>query len=300
VKDSIHSDLKPLVSIIISVYNQLEYTKKCLLKIEKTLARKIIYEVIIIDDCSNQETVNFLKNLKKPYRVYFNDSNKGFATNNNYAASNANGDYLCFLNNDVFVQDDWLVPMIDVFKKEKNVGIVGNVQKLANSIRYDHMGIVFSPQGNPRHYGQGFLYRPFKGQVKRWSAVTAACCLIKKDLFLEVGGYDEIYVNGCEDVDLCLRISSKGYFHYIVHDSVVRHIKGASEGRKLHNRKNEQILLNRWAKRIVSNESVQDQKKHAWTYFCRLFFKPGTINLIKWINSIKILLNFKKLTNIKF
>ena len=61
--------------------------------------------MIVIDDCSNQETVNFLKNLGEPFRVYFNDTNKGFATNNNYAARNANGDYLCFLNNDVFVQD---------------------------------------------------------------------------------------------------------------------------------------------------------------------------------------------------
>lgn len=293
-KDKIHLNPKPLVSIIVLVYNQLEYTKKCLTEIENTLSRKLPYEVIVIDDCSNQETVNFLKNLGEPFRVYFNDTNKGFAINSNYAARKANGDYLCFLNNDVFVKGNWLVPMINVFKTRKNVGVVGNVQKLANSIRYDHMGVVFSPQGNPRHYGQGFLNRPFKGQVKRWSAVTAACCLIKKNPFLEIGGYDEIYLNGCEDIDLCLRMSSEGYFHYVVHDSIVIHIKGASEGRKLYNSKNERILHERWYEKIVSNESVRDKKAYAWTYLCRGILKPFSTNLIMWIQAFLTYFNLKK------
>ena len=53
-------------------------------------------------------------------------------------------------------------PMIKVFEDNQNVGVVGNVQRLAFSKKYDHMGVVFGPLGNPRHYGQGFLHRPFK------------------------------------------------------------------------------------------------------------------------------------------
>ena len=65
--------------------------------------------------------------------------------------------------------------MIEVFQKEQNVGMVGNVQKLADSIIYDHAGVVFGPAGNPRHFGQGFLFNPIRGGRRRWSAVT---CLL--------------------------------------------------------------------------------------------------------------------------
>ena len=91
--------------------------------------------------------------------------------------------------------------------------MVGNAQKLAGSRRYDHMGVVFFSQGNPRHYGQGFLHRPFKGEVRKWSAVTAACCVASRERFLEFDGFDEVFLNGCEDIDLCLRMSEGGLIH---------------------------------------------------------------------------------------
>ena len=92
--------------------------------------------------------------------------------------------------------------MLRVFEQKEKVGMVGNVQKLAGSRRYDHMGVVFALQGNPRHYGQGFFHRPFKRQVRQWSAVMASCCLANRERFLGFGGFDEIFLNGCEDIDL--------------------------------------------------------------------------------------------------
>ena len=130
---------KAEVSIIISVFEQLEYTKRCLEALEHSLSGIIEYEVLIIDDCSEDGTVDFLKKLKYPYRIFFNSIQKGFAKNNNLAASQATGRYLCFLNNDVFVEGDWLLPMINVFKEKEGVGVVGNVQKLAFSNRFDHI-----------------------------------------------------------------------------------------------------------------------------------------------------------------
>jgi GT2 family glycosyltransferase len=141
----------PQVSIIISVFGQLEYTKKCLEKLENTLNGKISYEVLIIDDASKDSTKEFLLKLSNPYRVFFNETNRGFAKNNNFAAKEAQGEFLCFLNNDVFVQGNWLLSMIEVFKTLERVGMVGNVQRLASSLKYDHMGVVFAPLANPRH-----------------------------------------------------------------------------------------------------------------------------------------------------
>jgi O-antigen biosynthesis protein len=285
----------PSVSVIISVYGQLQYTQRCLAQLEETLVGKLDYEVLIIDDASKDGTVEFLKGLGERYRVFFNDRNLGFAKNNNRGAREARGEFLCFLNNDVFVQGDWLSPMLRVFEEKEKVGMVGNVQKLAGSRRYDHMGIVFSPQGKPRHYGQGFFHRPFKRQVRQWSAVTAACCLANRERFLGFGGFDEIFLNGCEDIDLCLRMSEEGLDHYVLHDSVVEHVKGASEGRKIFNDKNSDLLQERWGSRIRENQSVGDQFLHARTYLYRGLTRPWSTNLSKWTEALTIFLGLRKL-----
>ena len=285
----------PKVSFIISVFDQLDYTKRCLSCLEKTLKDKLTYEVLIVDDGSDEETIHYLHSLKDPHHVTFNSERKGFAKNNNLAASHAKGEYLCLLNNDVFVEGDWLLPMIKVFEEKENVGVVGNVQRLAFSKKYDHMGVVFGPLGKPRHYGQGFLHRPYKGEIKQWSAVTAACCLVRSKDFLEIGGFDEIYINGCEDVDLCLRYNRNGCRNFIAHDSIVTHVKGASEGRKRFNDQNSQVLQEKWGDEIKRNETVNDQVLHARNYIYRGLFRPLSTNFLKWIEALLIYFRFKKL-----
>ena len=279
------------VSLVVSVYGQLEHTKRCLLEIDKTLKGEISYEVLIVDDASKDGTPKFLRSLDSRYRIFYNETNKGFAKNNNFAAKQAHGKYLCFLNNDVFVQGNWLLPMLEVFKTKENVGVVGNVQRLANSLRYDHMGMVFSPQGIPRHYGQGFFYRPFKGKVMQWSAVTAACCITIRERFLDFSGFDELFVNGCEDIDLCLRMREVGLFHYVVHDSVVYHIKCASHGRLDHNMQNEAKFLERWEKKIISHYFPSDCRRYVSWYLLRSFFNPRTLKIKLILESLWLLIS---------
>jgi len=287
----------PLVSILISVYGQVNHTKRCLRQLQQSLENSDIkYEILIIDDGSRDDTPALLKSLQPGgIRTFFNEENQGFAKNNNFLARKAKGDLLCLLNNDVFVQGNWLSPMINALNSHPNVGIVGNVQRLADSSVYDHMGVVFSPQGNPRHYGQGFRVRSFKGEIKEWSAVTAACCLITRNHFLDLGGFDEIFVNGCEDVDFCLRSWQQGKCAVVVHDSVVDHVKSASEGRKKFNDKNFQVLINRWGDSIRAHQSVKDQRLHAFTYLYRGFYKPFSTNFWKWLMALLILAGVKKL-----
>ena len=280
----------PQVSILISVYGELACTRKCLERLERTLRGRVEYEVLIVNDASKDGTADFLDGLRKPYRIFHNRENQGFARNNNRIAGEAKGDYLCFLNNDVFVDGDWLVPMLAVFESKEKVGMVGNVQRLAGSRRFDHMGVVFAPQGNPRHYGQGFWHRPYKGEVREWSAVTAACCLAKREVFLELGGYDEAYLNGCEDVDLCLRMTEAGLAHFVVHDSVVEHVKGASEGRKLKNEENARMLQEKWGVRIRARQAISDRIAHARTYLFRGLTRPWSVNLGRFLQAVGILL----------
>ena len=286
----------PQVSILIPAYEQLDITKKCLENVTTTLDGKITYEIILIDDQSSEATVKALKALiQPPHKLLLNSERKGFAHNNNQAAKEANAPYLCLLNNDVFVQGNWLKPMLQVFEDHPDAGMVGNVQKRYQSPYYDHMGVVFGPAGNPRHFGQFFLHRPFRKTVRQWSAVTAACCVCRKDRFEEMNGFDEIFINGCEDVDLCLRLAKAGYKNYVVHDSVVTHIKGATEGRKIHNKRNAMILDERWGEYIRSHQSVKDQKLHAWTYIWRFIFRPWSSNINKFAEALLIRANLKHL-----
>ena len=256
---------------------------------------KVSYEVIVVDDASRDGVAEYLGDLNEPHRVLFNEERQGFAINNNLAAREAQGEFLCFLNNDVFVEGDWFLPMLTVLKEKKNVGIVGNVQRLVRNGRYDHMGVVFAPQGNPRHYGQGFLHRPFKGEVREWSAVTAACCACRREVFLELGGFDEVYLNGCEDVDLCLRMQKQGLRHFVVHDSVVLHVKGGTEGRKAHNDRNAQILLERWGDEVRSDQAVRDQVLHACTYLWRGLTRPWSCHAGKLLEALLLVLRLKRL-----
>jgi GT2 family glycosyltransferase len=125
--------------------------------------------------------------------------------------------------------------------------------------------------------------------------VTAACCLITRSHFLDLGGFDEIFVNGCEDVDFCLRSWQQGKCAVVVHDSVVDHVKSASEGRKKFNDENFQVLINRWGDSIRAHQSVKDQRLHAFTYFYRGFYKPFSTNFWKWLVALLILVGVKKL-----
>ena len=280
--------MKPKISILISVKDQLVLTKKCIDSLKSTLDGLIDFEVLLTNDASTDGTASYLDSLPDGFRAFHRDKSCGFARNNNWLAREAKGEFLLFLNNDAFVQGDWLMPMLRVFELKEKVGFVGNVQRLHGSNRFDHMGVVFSPYGNPRHYGQGFLKNPFKGEIKRWSAVTAACCLIRRELFLEHGGFNEDYLNGCEDVDLCLRLNRACYSHYVAHDSVIDHIKGATTGRKDRNEENFDLLMKNFGDDIRKNESVHDRILHAKTYLFRLFFRPFGINLFKYIHALLI------------
>ena len=288
-------NLRPKLSILISVYGQADKLKRCLSCISRTLPSALSYEILIIDDASEDHTTEYIKSLEGVYRVFLNKKRSGFAKNNNFLAKQAKGEYLCLLNSDAFVKGNWLFPMIEVFQKEQNVGMVGNVQKLADSIIYDHAGVVFGPAGNPRHFGQGFLFNPIRGGRRRWSAVTAACTLVKKEIFLYFDGFDEDFINGCEDVELCVRMSRSGLQHFVAHDSVIEHVKGASDGRKIHNHRNFEVLMNKWGNCIRSSESVRDQKLHAFTYLYLCLINPYRITFLKLAEALGILLGFKKI-----
>ena len=279
------------LSIIIPVFNCLGLTKQCLKSLAASLKGVIDYEVIIVDDGSTDGTREFLKTLNTPpYRILLNEGKGNFAINNNRAAAIASGDILCLLNNDTEMPEGWLKPMLDALKTYPDAGFVGNVQKIPTTERYDHFGVVFPPWLTPIHYGQHLKRRPtLQGPYSRWAAVTAACVLIKKEVFHSVGGFDENYINGCEDIDLCIRLHQKGYWHYVAHDSEIYHHKGSSPSRKKHNKTNLKKLKATHCDYLRQHIVPRDSRLAARSYLRGCIAYPSKTNLPKMLHSIKTL-----------
>jgi O-antigen biosynthesis protein len=272
----------PAVSILMAVYNRLDLTKLCLESLERSLAG-VVYEVLIVDDLSTDGTREFLQTLSAPYRVFLRDQKGNFAINNNLAAREARAERLLFLNNDTELAPGWYEPMRDALERAPDAGFIGNHQTNPGTRRYDHLGVVFAPWLTPAHYGQHFARVPaaLREGCTPWSAVTAACCLTYRDTFWAAGGFDEAYVNGCEDIDLCLRMHRLGRRHYVANGSTIVHHKGASPGRKKFNDKNLERFKTIWGDYIRSNFIETDARVFAVTYLRKTLVYPWKSNLGK-------------------
>lgn len=241
------------VSFIIPLYNCLPLTQAMLASLRETLPPGLDCEIILVDDGSTDGTQAWLKNLPAPCRAILNGKNLGFAGACNRGAATATGEFLFFLNNDLVLLPRWLEPMLAAFARCPTAGLVGNVQLNAATGAVDHAGIYFNHQGKPTH-------RTDLPRSTRWlgwpacrmvDALTGACFGIRAAQWRQLGGFDEGFVNGCEDIDLCLRATAAGRRPCVALGSVVRHHISQSAGRKLRDEQNTFRLVQRWRAAIL-------------------------------------------------
>ncbi len=269
----------PAVSIIIAVHNRLDLTRLCLATLASTL-RDLPHEVIIVDDLSTDGTRDYLRNLPPPHRIFLNEQRGNFSINNNRAAHAARADVLCFLNNDTELTRGWLPPMLAALQARSDAGLIGNQQKLPRNGRFDHAGVVFAPWLTPTHFGQGWRRLPaaLHTGITPWSAVTAACVVTHRDTFFAAGGFEEAYVNGAEDMDLCLKMHRQGRRHYVANESIIWHHKGASPGRKKFNDTNLARFKKIWGDYLRANFTERDAPLFAQTYLHKALRQPWNAN----------------------
>jgi GT2 family glycosyltransferase len=241
------------------------------------------WEIIWIDDCSTDGTREWLKSIESGNcRVIFNETNKGYATNNNRGASLARGDTLIFLNNDLELEEGWLEPLLESLDRVEKVGVVGNIQVQHSTGLIDHAGVWFDLAGCPGHLHKGEQPESLIGNGSFSKAVTAACWATRKKTFDEVGGFDTTFRNGAEDIDLCLKLHQRGYRHWVDYRSQVRHHVSASPGRKLMDTKNQAIFLKRWGE-LTSQFGQEDWPRE---YLKRILKHPTQINATKTLDAL--------------
>lgn len=251
------------VSFIIPLYNCLPLTQAMLASLRQTLPPGLDCEIILVDDGSTDGTRAWLQTLPVPCRTVLNEKNLGFAGACNRGAATAAGEFLFFLNNDLVLLPHWLEPMLAVFARFPDAGLVGNVQLNAATGAVDHAGIYFCHQGKPAHrtdfpLSARWLAWPAHREV---DAVTGACFGLRRTTWQQLGAFDEGFINGSEDVDLALRARAAGGRHYVALRSVVRHHISSSAGRKLRDEQNTFRLLQRWQDRITCL-AARDWSRH--------------------------------------
>jgi GT2 family glycosyltransferase len=225
----------PLVSIIIPTRDKWHLLEQCIRTIqEKTTYQQ--YEIIIMDNESTEpETRSYLDSIAGKCRVFSYGGGFNFAKINNFGATHAHGEYLLFLNNDVeVIRPDWLTAMLEHAQRTE-VGAVG-AKLLYPDGRIQHAGVVVGIRG-----GTGHAFRLWPGDevgdsrlphiIRNCSAVTAACMMVPRRVFDEVGGFDERFRVAFSDVDLCLRIRERGYLIVYTPFALLYHYEGASRGR---------------------------------------------------------------------
>lgn len=243
------------VSVIIPVFNRAAYTLRCL----ETLAENsgpCHYEVIIVDNGSSDQTPALLSSLSGDVTVIRNENNLGFARACNQGARAAGSEMLLFLNNDTEPQPGWLEPMLDVLAGDERAAIVGSKLVYPRIGRIQHAGVVFRPTGAPYHVFQGVKADHFAvNSMERFQAVTGACLLIRAEVFFAVGMFDEQYVNGYEDIDLCLKVGRLGRSIHYTPRSLVLHHESISPARKARDLENLLLFITRWGGQVVPDEN---------------------------------------------
>jgi GT2 family glycosyltransferase len=222
--------------------------------LQATLPRDLGHEIILVDDGSTDGTRDWLASLPAPFRVILNERNLGYAAANNRGAAAARGDLFALLNNDLVLTAGWLEPMFALHRRlGPKAGLVGNVQRDSRSGAIDHAGIFINAKGKPEHDRSlpSWTWLPERGW-RPADAVTGACALIDRSLWRELGGFDEGYVNGSEDVDLCLRARAAGRVNAVALTSIVRHHVSSSAGRKRHDEQNTWRLTRRWREELAA------------------------------------------------
>ena len=281
---------KPLVSIVIPTKDQLPMLMRC---IESLMGntRYTHYELIIIDNNSQTpEAREWFKGMERlndaKVRILRYPHPFNYSAINNFAVSHARGEYLVLLNNDTAVIDgDWLGAMLHHAQRPE-VGIVGAKLLFPNG-NIQHAGVVLGLRGVADHpfidspmLSNGYLHRLQIDQ--NYSAVTAACMMIRTALYRQVGGMDEAGLGvSYNDVDLCLKVGQAGQlvvwtpYAVLMHEANVSQNKvdkTTQEAKRERFKREQAVMYQRWLPQLANDPAYNRNltlEGSGFAYECR-------------------------------
>jgi len=231
-----YSEDKGKVFIILVNYNGADDTIECINSIKKISYSN--YEIIVVDNCSTDNSVSVLENfsLEADFTLIKSDKNEGFSAGNNIGIKEVikkDFDYILLLNNDTLVSPDFLDKLINGFDCSSKCGVTISkiyYEKDRDLLWYDGGSLSLKTARTKHwHYHQKDTYEV--RQPQRVSFATGCCMCLSKKLIENVGFLDEDYFLYEEDADYCCRILAAGYDIYYIPDSVIYHKVSSSTGK---------------------------------------------------------------------
>lgn len=237
----------PLVSIVIPNKDHIEDLQRCITSIlEKSSYEQ--YEIIVVENNSTTDEIfDYYKKIQENpnVRVIMYEGDFNYSKINNLGVSRANGEYILLLNNDTDVITlDWIEELL-MYAQRPDVGAVG--AKLYYPDRtIQHAGVVLGlgmhRTAGHSHYRMSSNNLGYMGRLcyaQNVMAVTGACLMMRKSLFLELGGLDESFAVSLNDVDLCIRAWKAGYINVFTPFAELYHYESVSRGSDDHGEKAE-------------------------------------------------------------
>ncbi len=211
-------EIAPTVEIIIPTRDQPALLRNCISSLLQKTRYRNFHITVVDNQSSDPSALDYLESLQNQpgISVVRYDHPFNYSAINNYVALQSDSDLLCFLNNDIeIIEPDWLDTMVAQASR-KAIGAVG-AKLLYDNHRIQHAGVIVGFNGVAGHAFTGFADDD-PGPMQRlacnqnYSAVTAACLMVKTPIFQELGGFNEKQLAvAFNDTDLCLRIAEKGY-----------------------------------------------------------------------------------------
>lgn len=227
----------PLVSILIPNYNHKVILKTCIDSLYNVNTYKNFEIVIVENNSTEKEIFDYYEELKKQHdniQVVTYKGEFNYSRINNFGMKYTKGDYVLLLNNDTeMISPNALSEMVGCILRPE-VGAVG-AKLLYEDDTVQHAGVVIGFSGYAGHVNHGINKDDYGYMVRarincNYSAVTAACMMVKKSVFNQVGGFDEQFVVACNDVDLCLKICKEKYLIVYNAFALWHHYESKSRG----------------------------------------------------------------------
>jgi GT2 family glycosyltransferase len=229
------------LSVIILNYNVRYFLEQCVLSVQKAL-ENIEGEIIVVDNDSSDDSCEMMKQRFPSVTLIENKENSGFPKGNNIGVAAAKGEYLCILNPDTVVAEDTFIKVLAFAKQQSDLGIVGCklIDGTGNFLPESKRGVptpwvAFTKiMGLYKIFPKTSLFNRYYAQhikeneTGKVAILVGAFMVLKRDLYLEVGGFDEDCFMYSDDIDLSYMVLQKGKSNYYFHDTTVIHYKGES------------------------------------------------------------------------
>lgn len=226
------------LSVIILNYNVRYFLEQCVLSVQKAL-ENIDSEIIVIDNNSSDDSCDMMQQLFPNVKLIENKENLGFPKGNNIGVAQAKGDYICILNPDTVVAEDTFSKILNTENWQPNTGIIGCklIDGTGNFLPESKRGVptpwvsftkIFGLYKVSNLFGKYYAQHLTENQSGKVDILVGAFMMMKRELYNEIGGFDENCFMYSDDIDLSYMVLQKGKYNYYFHETSIIHYKGES------------------------------------------------------------------------